>query len=57
MRYSLSLGVDTLIPPGNFESFQFAVNHVEACLEHPYSEADKRLLEEKLEAVRGREFF
>lgn len=57
MRYSLSLGVDTLIPPGNFESFQFAVNHAEACLEHPYSEADKRLLEEKLETVRGREFF
>ena len=57
MRYALSLGVDTLIPPGNFESFRFAVEHVEACVSEPYSCADRALLEEKLKTVRGKEFF
>ena len=57
MRYALSLGVNTLIPPGNFESFRFAVEHAEACLKEPYSDADRALLEEKLSAVRGKEFF
>ena len=57
MRYALSLGVDTLIPPGNFASFSFAVEHIERCLDEPYAGADKALLEEKLDSVRGKEFF
>ena len=57
MRYALSLGVDTLIPPGNFPSFSFAVEHIDACLDAPYSEADRALLERRLNLVRGREFF
>lgn len=57
MRYALSLGVDTLIPPGNFDSFRFAVTHADACLQTPYSEKDRVLLEEKLTFVRGKEFF
>lgn len=57
MKYTLSLGVDTLIPPGNFASFSFAVRHIEACLEHPLSEADLRLLRQRLPSVRGKEFF
>ncbi len=57
MRYALSLGVDTLIPPGNFPGFRFAVEHIGACLEKPFSDADRMLLEEKLKSVRGKEFF
>lgn len=57
MKYSLSLGVDTLIPPGNFASFSFAVDHIGECLEHPLNENDLAFLKEKLETVRGREFF
>ena len=57
MRYALSLGVDTLIPPGNFDSFSFAVSHAEQCLNAPYSACDRALLEQKLRTVRGREFF
>lgn len=57
MRYSLSLGVDTLIPPGNFLSFSFAVEHIDECLRQPYAEGDKTLLEEKLKSVKGMEFF
>ena len=57
MRYALSLGVDTLIPPGNFESFSFMVNHIEEALAKPYGEADEALLREKLVLHAGKEFF
>ena len=55
MRYTLSLGVDTLIPPGNFKSFSFAVDHIDACLEHP--EPDRELLSKKFALLKGKEFF
>lgn len=57
MKYALSLGVDTLIPPGNFASFSFAAEHVDECLADPFSDADRALLEEKLRLVKGKEFF
>jgi len=57
MKYTLSLGVDTLIPPGNYASFSFAVDHIEECLRSPLNDADRALLSEKLELVRGKEFF
>ncbi|MBR6342519.1 MAG: aldo/keto reductase [Selenomonadaceae bacterium] len=53
MNYTLSLGVDTLIPPGNFKSFRFAVEHIDSCDAQP----DMDLLRAKLETVRGKEFF
>ena len=55
MRYALSLGVDALVPPGNFESFRFAVEHIDECLDSPV--ADMALLEAKLASVQGKEFF
>ncbi len=57
MKYALSLGVDTLIPPGNFASFSFAVDHIDECLKNPLNEKDRAYLEEKLNHVRGKEFF
>ena len=57
MKYALSLGVDTLIPPGNFASFSFAVNHIDECLQNPLKEEDVAFLQEKLALVRGKEFF
>ena len=57
MKYALSLGVDTLIPPGNFASFSFAVNHIDACLANPLNDQDLTFLRQKLELVRGKEFF
>ena len=57
MKYALSLGVDTLIPPGNYASFSFAVDHIDECLKHPLNDADRHFLEEKLTQVRGKEFF
>jgi aryl-alcohol dehydrogenase-like predicted oxidoreductase len=57
MKYALSLGVDTLIPPGNYASFSFAVEHIDECLANPLNDADRSLLQKKLESVRGKEFF
>jgi aryl-alcohol dehydrogenase-like predicted oxidoreductase len=57
MKYALSLGVDTLIPPGNFASFSFAVNHIDECLANPLNDQDLAFLRQKLELVRGKEFF
>ena len=57
MKYALSLGVNTLIPPGNFASFSFVVDHIDHCLANPINDADKALLLQKLETVRGKEFF
>ena len=57
MKYALSLGVDTLIPPGNFASFSFAVNHIDECLANPLNDQDLTFLRQKLELVRGKEFF
>ncbi len=57
MRYALSLEVDTLIPPGNFESFSFMVNHIEEALKTPYGPKDEEILKAKLEEFKGKEFF
>lgn len=57
MKYALSLGVDTLIPPGNFASFSFAVDHIDRCVEHPLNDDDRAFLAKKLNKVRGKEFF
>ena len=57
MKYALSLGVDTLVPPGNFDSFSFAVEYIDRCLAEPFNENDRKYLEKKLELVRGKEFF
>ena len=57
MKYALSLGVDTLIPPGNYDNFSFAVEHIDECLANPLSDADRAFLAEKLKTVRGKEFF
>ncbi len=56
MRYSLSLGADTLIPPGNFHHFSFAVDHIDEVLAHPYSEKDEAILKKHLPEVEGHEF-
>ena len=57
MKYALSLGVDTIVPPGNYASFSFAVEHIDECLRNPLTEADRKFLEAKLALVRGKEFF
>lgn len=56
MKYTLSYGANTLIPPGNFHHFAFAVDHIEECLEHPLTEADLQYLRGRLPEIVGHEF-
>lgn len=57
LKYAVSLGVDTIIPPGNFGHFKFAVEHMEKVLSEPLSEEEKTLLRDRLELVKDRPFF
>ena len=56
MKYSWSLGIDTLIPPGDFEHFEFAVEHADK-LSEPLTDAETALLRDHLEQVRDWPFF
>ena len=40
MKYALSRGADALVPPGNFEQFDFMVKHFSECLANPLNEED-----------------
>ena len=57
VKYALSLGVDTIIPPGNFDHFKFAVDHLDEMLAHPFSDADRELLTAHLAKVKDYPFF
>jgi hypothetical protein len=57
MKYTLNLGADTLIPPGNFENFSFAVEHIDECLANPLNDADLALLKSHLPDTEGHDFF
>ena len=57
VKYALSLQTDTIIPPGNFDHFSFAVDHIDDMLKNPFSEADRALLEEHLKDVKDHPFF
>ena len=57
VRYALSLGVDTIVPPGNFDHFRFAVEHIDEALDQPLTEGERALLAARLERVRDRPFF
>ncbi len=57
LKYAVALGVDTLIPPGNYEHFSFAVNHIQEILDHSLSENDHELLKTRLSLVKDRPFF
>ncbi len=56
MKYALSMGIDTLIPPGNFEQFKFAAEHIDECLDSPLSETDTAFLHNVLEEYGGEDF-
>ena len=57
MRYALSLGVDALVPPGNFDHFRFAVTHIDEALASPLDDAGRDMLSERLAQVKDRPFF
>ncbi|MCR5004657.1 MAG: aldo/keto reductase [Clostridiales bacterium] len=56
VRYTLSLGVDSIVPPGNFDHFKFAVENIDELLAHPITEEEKAMLAARLELVKDRPF-
>ena len=57
MKYAWSLGISALVPPGNFDHFSFAVNHIDEVVENPICESETDLLNKHLSLVRGKPFF
>ena len=57
VKFAYSLGVDAIVPPGNFAHFSFAAERCEEILSHPFGEADRALLAAHLETVKDRPFF
>jgi len=57
MKYALSLGVTSIVPPGNFRHFSFAVEHIDECLSNPLTPDDVGYLKEELEKIEGMYFF
>lgn len=57
IKYTLSMGADAVVPPGNFESFSFVTEHIEECLANPLNDKDMTLLEKELKKIDGHYFF
>jgi len=57
MKYTFSKGADSMVPPGNFEQFSFAVEHIDECPAAPLDEDDRKLLESELKLIEGRHIF
>jgi aryl-alcohol dehydrogenase-like predicted oxidoreductase len=57
IKYSLAKGAHAIVPPGNFEQFSFAVEHIGECAKKPLDEDDMKILEDALEKVAGRHIF
>ncbi len=53
MKYARSLGVNTLIPPGNIEHFRFAVENADEIWGDPITDAQRALLDAHLPEVRN----
>ncbi|MDL2317730.1 aldo/keto reductase [Eubacteriales bacterium OttesenSCG-928-A19] len=56
MKYGLSKGATTLIPPGNWESFFFMLEHIDEAMA-PLTEAEGALLREEARAVQAYPIF
>ena len=57
VKFAVSLGVDAIVPPGNFDHFSFAVEHCGDIFERPFDDGDRALLRAHLEEVKSLPFF
>lgn len=57
LKYTLSLGVNAVVPPGNFEHFAFAVENIQQCIENPLNDLDVNYLKDELQKINGYYFF
>jgi diketogulonate reductase-like aldo/keto reductase len=57
VRYTFGLGPDVVVPPGDFRSFSFVVDHVDEIVNRPVSTGDTALLEKEFAQVKDYPFF
>lgn len=57
VKYVLSLGVNAIVPPGNFDHFRFAVENIDRLIEESLSDGERALLAKKLQQVMDKPFF
>ena len=57
LKYVFSLGINNIIPPGDFDHFNFAVENIEEILNNPISEDELKLLKNHLKEVENLPFF
>ncbi len=57
MKYGLYKGGATLVPPGNIEHFNFMLDHIDECLDHPLTEDDLAYLRAESEKVKDQLIF
>lgn len=56
MKYSLEMGSDVLVSPGNYENFAFMVEHADQIL-NPLTDAERRMLDAHFLKVAAHPFF
>lgn len=57
MKYGIHKGAATLVPPGNFEHFNFMLDHIGECLANPLSQEEWNLLREEANSVKPHMIF
>ena len=57
MKYSLGLGADALIPPGNWESQSFMMEAIDEVADTPMTSDEMNMLKEHFEKVKDQPFF
>ncbi|MFA6455766.1 MAG: aldo/keto reductase [Bacteroidota bacterium] len=57
LKYSLHMGADAIIPPGDFKNFSFTVDVIREVIETPLQEEEMKLLKEEFSLVKDFPFF
>ena len=57
IKYAFQIGPNVIIPPGDFKSFSFAVDHIEEIINNPLNRDEKTLLEKEYAQVKDYPFF
>ncbi|NLG25258.1 MAG: hypothetical protein GX558_07865 [Clostridiales bacterium] len=57
MKYALSKGSQVLVPPGDFEHFNFMLDHIDQAIDHPLTGDERALLAREADAARDHLIF
>ncbi|MDR2970254.1 MAG: aldo/keto reductase [Tannerellaceae bacterium] len=57
VKYTFGIGPDVVVPPGDFRSFSFVVDHIDEIVNRPVSESETALLKKEFEQVKDYPFF